>query len=397
MNLTRLALRDISGNAFRSWIIVICAFLVGGLALATVLIGRGAGDSLRLTQQRLGADIVVVPEGSEQKVEGALLMGSPVKAWMPYGNVQKIAAVPGVQVASPQLYLESLSNASCCSVPDMFMVAYDPNTDFTIQPWLKQKIGSGLKLGESVGGTFVFVPAGEQNITLYGYILTLKANLEPTGTNLDSSMFFTFETAYDMARLSKTQAQAPLEIPADSVSSVLVKVAPGYDPKKVAVDILKNVPGVTPVNSPDLFGSFKNQMQGLRGGMLAILGIVLILSVAVIGLIFSMAVNERRREIGVLRALGSTRGAVLRSLLTGAAVLALSGGLAGIVFSGLILFFFRHKLMTTFGFPFLFPSFGNLLLLVVIGLIVALAAVTIAAFIPAYRISRQEPAVSMRE
>ena len=397
MNLTRLALRDISGNAFRSWIIVICAFLVGGLALATVLIGRGAGDSLRLTQQRLGADIVVVPEGSEQKVEGALLMGSPVKAWMPYGNVQKIAAVPGVQVASPQLYLESLSNASCCSVPNMFMVAYDPNTDFTIQPWLKQKIGSGLKLGESVGGTFVFVPAGEQNITLYGYILTLKANLEPTGTNLDSSMFFTFETAYDMARLSKTQAQAPLEIPADSVSSVLVKVAPGYDPKKVAVDILKNVPGVTPVNSPDLFGSFKNQMQGLRGGMLAILGIVLILSVAVIGLIFSMAVNERRREIGVLRALGSTRGAVLRSLLTGAAVLALSGGLAGIVFSGLILFFFRHKLMTTFGFPFLFPSFGNLLLLVVIGLIVALAAVTIAAFIPAYRISRQEPAVSMRE
>ena len=75
----------------------------------------------------------------------------------------------------------------------------------------------------------------------------------------------------------------------------------------------------------------------------------------------------------------------------------MSGGLAGIVFLGLILFFFRHKLMTTFGFRSCSPPVGNLLLLVVIGLIVALAAVTIAAFIPAYRISRQEPAVSMRE
>ena len=110
-----------------------------------------------------------------------------------------------------------------------------------------------------------------------------------------------------------------------------------------------------------------------------------------------MVVNERRREIGVLRALGATRGGVLRSLLTGAAVLALGGGSVGIILSGLVLFFFRHKLVSLFGFPFLFPSLPNLLLLVVIGLAVALAAVMLAAFIPAYRISRQEPAVSMRE
>ena len=149
----------------------------GGLALATVLIGRGAGDSLRLTQERLGADIVVVPEGSEQKVEGALLMGSPIKVWMPYGNVQKIAAVPGVQAASPQLYLESLSNASCCSVSNMFMVAYDPNTDFTIQPLARAEDRRRSQAGP-VRGRYVRVRTrGEQNITLYGYILTLKANL----------------------------------------------------------------------------------------------------------------------------------------------------------------------------------------------------------------------------
>ena len=397
MNLTRLALKDISINAFRSWIIVLCAFLVGGFALATVLIARGAGDSLRLTQQRLGADIVVVPEGTERTVEGALLMGHAALVRMPRAWVQKIAAVPGVAVASPQLYLMSMLNSDCCSVPNMFMVAYDPATDFTIGPWLEKGLGRELKLGESVGGTFVFVPPGDKFITLYGYDLTLMGTLEPTGSNVDATIFFTFETAQDMGLKSKTQARQILVVPPDFVSAVMVKVTPGFDPKLVAAEIRRSVPGASPINSPELFGSFRTQMEGQRAGMLTILGVVLALSLAIIVLIFSMAVNERRREIGVLRALGATRGAVLRSLLTGAAALALCGGLAGIVLSGLILYFFRHKLVSLFGFPFLFPSLPTLLLLVVIGLAVALAGVMLAAFIPAYRISRQEPAVSMRE
>ena len=397
MNLTRLALKDIFGDAFRSWVIVICALLVAGFSLASVLIVRGIDDSSRLTQQRLGADIVVVPKGTEQAVRGALLMGALVKVRMPSSNLQKIESVPGVQAASPQLYLASMINSSCCSVPNMFMVAYDPSTDFTIQPWLKAKLGSGLALGEAVGGTFVFVPPGEKTILLYGYGLTLKASLKPTGSALDQSIFLTFETAADLARSAGAQNGQSLVVPADGVSSVMVRVAPGSDPKKVAAEIQKTVPGVTSVNSPDLFGSFRSQIGGQRNGMLAILGVVLALSLVIIGVVFSLTVNDRRREIGVLRALGATRGGVLRSLLTGAAALALSGGLAGIVLAGLILYFFRHKLSTTFGFPFLFPSLPNLLVLVLIGLAVALGGVLLAAFIPAYRISRQDPAISMRE
>ena len=397
MNLTRLALRDISGNAFRSGVIVVCAILVAGLSLATVLIARGAEDSLRLTQERLGADIVVVRTGTEQKVEGALLMGNPAKAWLPAVNVQKVAAVPGVAAASPQIYLASMTDSPCCSVSNMFILVYDPTTDFTIGPWLKEKTGRDLKLGEAVGGTFIFVPPGEENILLYGYGLTLRANLEPTGSNLDASIFLTMETAREMARRSKTQAAMIVDVPKVSVSSIMVKLAPGADAKKVSAAIQAGIPGVTAITSPDLFGSFRRQMEEQRAGMLAILGVVLALAVFIIAVIFSVVVNERRREIGVLRALGATRGGVLRSLLTGAAVLALVGGLVGIILSGLILFFFHHKLVSVFGFPFLFPSLADLLVLVVIGLVVALAGVLLAAFIPAYRISRQEPGVSMRE
>ena len=41
------------------------------------------------------------------------------------------------------------------------------------------------------------LPAGMTTVMLYGYNVTLKATMEPTGTGLDQSMFFTFETARD--------------------------------------------------------------------------------------------------------------------------------------------------------------------------------------------------------
>ncbi len=397
MNLTRLVVRNISGSTFRSGVVFLCALIVASLALSTVLIVRGAEESLRLASKRLGADIVVVPEGSETTVGTALLMGVPTKTWMPQENLEKIARVPGVAAVSPQLYMASLENASCCSAPNMFMVAFDPKTDFTVTPWLKENIGNELQLGEAVGGTFVFVPEGEQNIKLYGYFITLKGNLEPTGTNLDQSMFLTFETAYDIARISKSRALIPLELPPNNISAALVKVAPGSDVEQVAVEILRQVPGVTPLQSPELFQAFRKQMTGLQQGMLVILSIILLMSLLLIGLIFSMATNERRREIGVLRALGATRVTIFRSLLAEAAILALGGGFTGIALSALAIYLFRDLIVTTIGFPFLFPSLPTLLPLVLGGMVVALCGITVAALIPAFRVSRQDPALAMRE
>jgi putative ABC transport system permease protein len=397
MSLFGLALKDVFRNSFRSCAVVLCSLLVAGFCLATFLIVGGVGDSLELAQRRFGADVVVVPEGAERETKGALLMGVPMKAWMPITDAAEIAKVPGVALASPQLYLATLENSTYSSAPAMFLVAYDPASDFTIGPWLAAQMSGNLAFGQSLGGSLISAAAENGPLMLYGYELSLNGSLDPTGTILDQSLFVTFETARDILGHSTLEAEQDLSVPADSASSVLVKIAPGFDIKQVAADIREKVPGVSPITSPDLFGSFRDQMQGQRAGMLTILGVVLALSLAIILLIFSMVVNERRREIGVLRALGATRGGVLRSLLTSAAVLALSGGAAGIILSGLVLYFFRNALTNSFGFPFLFPSLPSFILLVVIGLAVALGCVLLAAFAPAYRISRQDPAMSMRE
>ena len=126
--------------------------------------------------------------------------------------------MPGVAQASPQLYLTSMANSSCCSVSTMFMFAFDPVTDFTIEPWLKEKLGHDLQEGQAVGGSDVFVPEGQDKIKLYGYDFDLVGNLERTGTNLDQTLFMTFPTAYAMQQVSQDQGQdgAPGARPAPS-------------------------------------------------------------------------------------------------------------------------------------------------------------------------------------
>ncbi|MFM8321386.1 MAG: ABC transporter permease, partial [Chloroflexota bacterium] len=299
--------------------------------------------------------------------------------------------------ASPQLYLSTLSDAACCTASDMFFIAYDPQTDFTLRPWLESHLEGGLGPGEAVGGAFVFVPPGEPGIRLYGSLVSLKGNLAPTGAGLDQSLFITFDTARQIAAQSLALAEQPLVLPQGQISAVMVRAAEQADPQLVALEILRQVPGVTPVASPNLFKAYRAQLRALQLGAAAALGVTLALSLGLIGLVFSMAANERRREMGVLRALGATPGFVFGSLVLEAGVLALLGGMSG---AGLTLFaivLFKNLIISSLGLPFLAPGVGRLLGLVFGGLAASLAVVVLAAALPAYRVSRMDPAQAMRE
>lgn len=395
-SLIALGLHNLADNELRSWLLGLCAFAVAALAVTTVLVVHGAQESLHLAADRLGADVVVVPRGAATQVDGALLMGTVSRSWLPSSDVARIAAVPGVAVASPQLYLESLSHASCCAVNNMFIVAYDPTTDFTVGPWLQRSLGGVLGLEQAVGGCRVTVPVNH-NIMLYGYTMWMRGKLEPTGTNLDQSLFVTLPTAYAMARSSHTTALRPLVIPRDSVSAVMIKVRPGQDPARVARSIADAVPAVTAIVSPQMFAAYRSQISGLLRVLLAVLGLLLLLAAAVSAALFAMAAHERRREFGVLRALGASRSAVLAALLGEALTLALVGGLAGAIVAAIGVGLLHALLISALGFPFLFPSFGRLVGEVALGLALALVVVGAAAALPVLRVSRQEPAESMRE
>ena len=367
------------------------------MVLSTVMISRGGQESLNLARERLGADVVVVPRGSVTGVEGALLLGNAVNTYMPRAVVENVAAVPGVAIASPQLYLSSMANSSCCSVSLMFMYAFDPTTDFTIEPWLKEELGQDLAEGQAVGGSDVFVPDGADKIKLYGYDFELVGNLEPTGTNLDQTLFMTFPTAYAMEQVSRTKAKMALPILEDTVSSVMVKVEPGADRTAVAAAITEAIPEAEAVPAAELFSSYGSQISGVLNTMVVIVVLTVVLALALMAVVFWMSVHDRRRQIGVLRALGATQRFVLLAYMAEAALLAVAGGLVGAVLAAAAMYLFHDLLVSALGFTIKLPSLVGLIGLIVAGLLIALVVAAAAALVPALRASRQEPAVSMRE
>lgn len=396
MSIFRLILRNMEGAAFRNWAIFLVAALMSGFAIAaTVLIG-GARSSIRLAQERLGADIAVIPRGAETRLEDAFLMGATVNMWMSDVILDKVVQVPGVQAATTQRYLATLKGVLCCAVPDMLLIAFDPKTDFTIQPWLESHDRGRLEIGQAVGGSFVFEPAGSDNILVYGYPVDLIANLEPTGTGIDATLFFTYDTADEIARASVTQAVELLEIPPRSISSVLLRVDPQLDPENVAEAIRQAVPGVDVVVSANLFQTHRSRMNGLLNTVSLLIALAWLLAIGLIALVFSMVITARKREIGVMRALGANRPTILTTLLTEGLLLALFGGMAGIGLSLLVIYFSQDGLVAWMGVPFLFPQASALLLLVFEGLAVALLTVTPAILIPTLRITYTDPVLAMR-
>jgi putative ABC transport system permease protein len=390
MNLIRLTLRNIVGSPFRSALVFLCVALVAGSVVWATLVVQGARENLRLSiagTEHLGADIVVVPRGGGASTSGNVDLA---------GLLDDVAAVPGVAAVSPQLHFLTLPDSPFCEGDEMFVVAFDPATDFMVLTWLPGQLEGGLGSGEAIGGSLVSVPAGELDLTLAGRELRLAGRLSPTDASLDHSLFITFETAQEMAQRSQPQVESSLDVVVNNIPVVLVKAEPGIDRQEVATQILKDVPGVSALDSVNFFHKGRDRMASLLRSIPGLLGITWGMSIVFIGLAFTIAVNERRREIGVLRALGSTRSFVLRSVLAEGFVLALGGGMAGGILSILAGTLFREKIVRSVGLPLVPPSPAALLVLAVGGLLSALVSVTLAVLFPAWRISRQEPVTAMR-
>jgi len=398
VNLRRLVLRNILGSLFRSGAIFLCAILVASLSLSATLVVHGAQSGLRRNLSRMGADIIVIPWGTMSvDLDGAHLAGMITERWMPRAYMDRIMAVQGVEAVSPQLYLSTITDSPYSSMPELYLVAYDSNTDFVLKPWLEHDPVGTLRLGEAVGGVAVSDPDGDGNIQVYGYPLRLIRTLEETGTDADQSLFVSFDTALAIVEEVQRQPKPAFEIAPESISSAMVKVGLGQDPHDVALRILEQVPSVVPIESSGFFQTQRSQIVGLLRTLLVLAALIWCLATLFMGLVFSLAANERRREIGMLRALGATRTIIRRALLSEGITLALTGGLVGIGLAILAASLFGEQIARATNIQIALPAPLLLAAWAAAGLGLAVASVTLAAWIPASRLSQLEPAIAMRE
>lgn len=312
---------------------------------------------------------------------------------MPADHMGRIVEMEAVERASPQRYLRTISGSPYSTAEELFIVAFDPETDFTILSWLKEELPEPLGLHDAIGGAFINMIDPSEQILVNGYELVLVGKLEPTGIWFDQTVFVTFDTARDMVANGVISG----EVSTDTITTIAVDLKPGYDRGRTALEMLLVAPGAWPVQAPKLMTTLAAQRAGLIQSLFIALGIIWILAVVITGFVFSLMVNERRREIGMLRTAGASRNFIFRLFLTESAILAIGGGVTGIILSTLLLYFLRSWLMSALEIRVLLPSLPGLVVFTIGCFLIALILVLPALLYPAIRASRLDPVVAMRE
>ncbi|MFG2293699.1 ABC transporter permease [Streptomyces sp. NPDC048603] len=138
-------------------------------------------------------------------------------------------------------------------------------------------------------------------------------------------------------------------------------------------------------------GSFLDIMKYV---MLGFAGIAFLVGIFLIFNTFSMLVAQRTREIGLMRAIGSDRSQINRSVLTEALLLGVFGSALGIG-AGIGLAVGLMKLMGLMGMNLSTEDLTVLWTTPVIGLVLGIVVTVVAAWIPARRASRVSPMAAL--
>jgi putative ABC transport system permease protein len=171
-------------------------------------------------------------------------------------------------------------------------------------------------------------------------------------------------------------------------SLFLVKVEDGQSVRKIQ-DIIDGQYGKRYHLNLISNESIRNQVGSLMDQAFSMFDVMALISIVVgsLGVIntLTMSVIERTREIGMLRAIGTTRGQILRMVLAEAALMGIIGGILGLT-TGVVLariLFIGMTAMSGYELEFTLPPAG-----VAVSLVVALLVSQLAAIPPALRAAR---------
>ena len=400
LSLKNLPLRNLKSYPGRTAAILIFTVLMSIAVFGGTLITRGVKEGLSAVQSRLGADIMVTPDSAKNDFDAQtfLIQAEPGYFYMDAGKLDEILAVDGVEQASPQMFLAS-ATASCCSAK-LQIIAFDPDTDFTIQPWIKDTFGGARKMG------LMDIMVGS-NVTVYDdYILRLYDNechvigqFAPTGSSLDNAVYTDFDTIRVLINSSfdkKLNKYQPFNTD-DVVSAVMIKVKPGYEIGSVAETIQNRVDGVNTATAANMVSGIVKSLDRISGIVRIFIIIFWGIGLSMTVLLFLMKIHERSREFASLRAMGASQ-RILSRIVAGEAVTEnLLGGLIGIALASVLIIGFSGLIGQKLAIGFVIPPALHILLLGLFTLGVVMIAAVLSAVIAIRQVSRLDASLVLKE
>ena len=314
VNLARISLLQ---RQYRSACLVALIATITFVVTGGSLFGSSLLNGVSNTENRLGADLMIVPVGAERDYEGALLQGKPGTFYLEKETVQELLHADGIAKASPQLYIATF-DSSHCAFP-VQVIGFDPKTDFVIAPWLEKEMSGGPGYGEIVVGYNVRAEVGD-DLLLFGDEYRTVGRLGKTGMGFDNSVFLNLETAKKIVADYRTFDEAAV-LPEDdgAVSVVVADVARGLDSDEFAKDLRERFRGksITVIQPQAIISDLSKNLRLTIGIISILLAALWLLAVVVLAVVFAVTVNERKKEFGVYRALGATRQKLAGIVLAG--------------------------------------------------------------------------------
>ncbi|MGH9077370.1 MAG: ABC transporter permease [Acidimicrobiales bacterium] len=343
----RMAWRGVSSNKLRSALTVLGVLIGVGAVIILVAVGNGSSQAVQARIRSLGTNTITVisrgrfgrgPATAGTQSRPVTLTGTDVT------NLEDPSMAPDVASVSPVLTTSvtaTLGSASATTSVTGTTPSYLAATDYQIAS------GRGIDgadvadhtLDVVIGQTVLsdlFPPGADplgQLVQLGPAQFDVVGVLASKGSNgiqnLDSTAIVAYTAAQDQltgysTSFSELVVQARSSGDVDAAEQEVADVLASDNQTTVA-----NLP-FTVVNQASLLSTSQSTTQTFTILLAAVAAISLLVGGIGVMNIMLVTVTERTREIGIRKAIGAPRSAILSQFLTEAVLLSLCGGLAGV-------------------------------------------------------------------
>ncbi|MCL2529288.1 MAG: ABC transporter permease [Coriobacteriia bacterium] len=317
MNTLKLVSKNLLRRKGR-FIFTLLGITIGMAAFVALLSLSGSMQSeIRKQAAMLGANLIITPKNWCAYDQISILTGESLPESLQYEVLEKVASVDGV-TAIPYLTQKTAIQNSPVLVTGMH-----PQETLEFKEW---EIAEGsffsaqderaVVLGSSIANSFN-LQVGD-TLTIRGAQFPVIAILQATGGNDDIAVYLPLAVVQEIYEVG------------NYISFIAAKVDDLAQMESYEAAIL-DVANVAVTSDKQLLSTVLSMLGTVNMTLQLIAGVALI--AAAFGIINTMmaAIYERRREIGILRAIGAKRGSIFRIFLLESGVYGLLGGLLGVV------------------------------------------------------------------
>ena len=398
MNIAKLPLKNIISYKKRTiGLILILVILTMSLFGGSIFI-KSLNNGLDSLNERLGADIIVLPKDAESEVDlqNLLLQGTPGYFYMDKSILKDLESIEGVDRISAQYFLVS-ANADCCSVK-VQIIGFDEETDFTIKPWLHESYQGVLKDYEIIVGSMLSTKVGH-TLKLYGKEFLVVGKLEKTGTGLDTAVYTTGDTVKALIEAAEDKGISILskQSPDDVISSVYIDVKDGYDIDPIVSDINLNNSEVKAVRARTMMTSTSDRLGIISSAISFFVKIIWAFAAIILIAAFYIITGERKKEFAALRVIGVSRKKLGVLVMSEAIIIGMIGSVFGIIITGALMYSFSVLIGTRLDLPYLLPGVVTTIYYILVTFISVVLLGTISGLLSAYRAVSVDTARILRE